>query len=79
MMPYVLPFTKHILVFLYYAFAMWYYIFQFGAAGLNQAKLAEIWLEVSLSTGLVEQNEKNVLWSGGPIGISDEMRGQIWF
>ena len=56
-----------------------FFIFKFGAAGLNQAKLAELWLEVSLSTGLVEQNEKNVLWSGGPIGISDEMRGQIWF
>ena len=70
MMPYVLPFTKD------FSFSL---LFQFGAAGLNQAKLAELWLEVSLSTGVVEQNEKNVLWSGGPIGISDEMRGQIWF
>ena len=71
--------SQKILVFLYYARGMWYSIFQFGAAGLNQAKLAELWLEVSLSTGLVEQNEKNVFWSGGSIGISDEMRGQIWF
>ena len=46
------------------ACGMWYSIFQFSVADLNQAKLAELWLEVSLSTGIVEQNVKYVLWSG---------------
>ena len=31
---------------------------------MNLAKLADFWLEVSFSTGLVEQNVKYILWSG---------------
>ena len=53
-MPIGLMSTKHILVLLYYAFGMRYYIFQFGVAGLNWAKLANPWLEESDSTGIVD-------------------------
>ena len=56
MMPYELLFTKHILVLLYDVCGKWYSNFKFGAAGLNRAELADLWLEVSLSTGMVEQN-----------------------
>ena len=34
---------------------------------MNQAKLADLWLEVSLSIGIVEQNGKNILWLGGQL------------
>ena len=41
--------------------------FYFGAAGLNRAKLAELWHELLSFTGIVEQNVKYILWSGSQL------------
>ena len=71
--PYVLLLKNNILVLLYPVYGIWYSIFYFGALGcLGQAKLADLWLEISDST----QNIHQCIVIGQPIGISGEIRGQ---
>ena len=50
-----------------------FFIFKFGVAGLNQAKLADLWLEGDFSEHV--DRIWSVYYDWGLIGISGEMQG----
>ena len=54
-------------ILLYYAYGKWYFQSNIGRFGLIQASRTKLENGVSLSTGMVEQNGKNILWLGGQL------------
>ena len=59
------PWSQNILyISLYYAHGKWYFQSKIGQFGPIQASRTKLENGVSLSTGIVEQNVKYVLWSG---------------